>query len=101
MKSLKTKIYESELNEGFYKNIGGMVRPTTKDELINEIKIRLDRGQTNLNDIDTSKITDMSDLFYDFNQIQDIDISLWDVSNVEDMNGMFYNCPNFNSDLSK
>ena len=32
MKSLKTKIFE-----GFYKNAGGMVRPTTKDELINEI----------------------------------------------------------------
>ena len=96
MKSLKTKIFE-----GFYKNAGGMVKPTTKDELINEIKIRLDRGQTNLNDIDTSKITDMSDLFYDFNQIQDIDISLWDVSNVEDMNNMFFFCEEFNSDLSK
>ena len=75
MKSLKTKICEYTLFEGFYKNAGGMVKPTTKDELINEIKIRLDRGQTNLNDIDTSKIDDMSFLFQFFNRIQDIDIS--------------------------
>ena len=51
---------------GFYKNIGGMVHPTTKDELVNEIRIRIDRGQTNLNDIDTSRITDMKELFYNF-----------------------------------
>ena len=47
----------------FYKNAGGIVHPTTRDELVNEIRIRLDRGQTNLNDIDTSMITDMSNLF--------------------------------------
>ena len=104
MKSLKTKIYESELNESFYKNAGGVVRPTTKDELINEIKIRLDRGQTNLNDIDTSKITNMSDLFcedFDGYDLSKLDISLWDVSNVKDMSGLFFQCTNFNSDLSK
>ena len=98
MKSLKTKIFE-----GFYKNAGGMVKPTTKDELINEIKIRLDRGQTNLNDIDTSKITDMSDLFnrITYKDLSKIDISEWDVSNVKDMNSMFCTCYNFNCDLSK
>ena len=63
MKSLHSKLYE-----GFYKNAGGMVRPSTKEELINEIQIRLDRGQTNLNDIDTSKITNMSYLFTSFSQ---------------------------------
>ena len=87
-------------NNGFYKNAGGLARPLTKEELRNEIKIRLDRGQTNLNDIDTSKITNMSFLFQFFNHIQDIDISLWNVSNVRSMAGMFYNCKNFNCDLS-
>ena len=106
MKSLKTKIYESELNEGFYKNIGGMVRPTTKDELINEIKIRVNRDQYNFNDIDTSKITDMSFLFSGsdlrYKMLdKDFDVSGWDVSNVVDMHNMFYGCKNFNSDLSK
>ena len=65
MKSLQNKLRECPLYEGFYQNASGMVRPSTKKELHEEIKIRLDRGQYNLNDIDTSKITDMSYLFYD------------------------------------
>jgi surface protein len=47
----------------------------------------------------TSKITDMSYLFYgfrDFNQ----DISRWDVSNVTQMQGMFTYADSFNQDLS-
>ena len=87
----------------FYNNAGRMVQTTKKKELHEEIKIRLDRGQYNLNDIDTSKITDMNHLFYLFRKydLSKIDISKWDVSSVEDMGRMFYNCPNFNSDLSK
>ena len=60
MKSLQNKLYE-----GFYKNAGGMVQPSSSAELRDEIEARLDKGQYNLNDIDTSKITDMSYLFYD------------------------------------
>ena len=56
MKSLKNRL----LNEGFYQNAGGIAHPATKADLEHEIKIRLDRGQYNLNDIDTSRITDMS-----------------------------------------
>ena len=95
MKSLKTKLFE-----GFYKNAGGMVCPTTVDELRREIKTRLSQGQYNLNDIDTSKITDMSYLFSGYKDIPDIDISKWDTSKVEDMSYMFFNCKKFNSDLS-
>ena len=83
----------------FYKNIGGLAQPRTKDELQYEINIRLNRGQTNLNDIDTSKITDMSNLFNNLDR--NIDVSLWDVSNVTDMRCMFYECSYFNSDLSR
>ena len=103
MKSLQSKIYE--LNEGgFYKNASGMVRPSTKKELQNEIEKRLDKGQTNLNDIDTSKITDMTYIFFKFRNtynLENIDISKWDVSNAENMSYMFWGCENFNSDLSK
>ena len=96
MKSLQNKLYE-----GFYKNAGGMVCPTTREELEDEISIRLSRGQTNLNDIDTSKITDMSYLFFaDKRDLRNLDISKWDTSNVTDMRSMFYECPNFNCDLS-
>ena len=87
------------ISMGFYKNAGGMSHPTTKHELIKEINIRLDRGQTNLNDIDTSMITDMSALLFNCNQ--NIDISLWDVSNVRDMSYMFYGCDKLNCDFSR
>lgn len=48
---------------------------------------------------DLSNVTNMEYMFYDcsaFNQ----DISGWDVSKVTDMNGMFADCPAFNQDIS-
>ena len=53
------------------------------------IKERTDEGD--FNDIDTSKITDMSNLFYRMPQFNG-DISNWDVSNVTNMEYMFYWC---------
>ena len=74
--------------------------PKDKRELFNIIKQRIkDEGtECNLNDIDVSKITDMSNLFIysEFNG----DISEWDVSNVENMEEMFY-FSNFNGDISE
>ena len=75
--------------------------PNTKEELreIIEQRIKKEGKKANLNDIDVSKIKDMSNLFNgtDFNG----DISNWDVSNVTDMSYMFYNCNNFNKDISQ
>ena len=77
--------------------------PTTRDELKELIdKLLFERGDNaNLNDIDTSEITDMSELFFysEFNG----DISEWNVSNVKNMYDMFY-CSEFtgeNGDISK
>ena len=73
--------------------------PKTKDEL-KELVERLiyERGnEADLNDINTSQITDMCKLFAKskFNG----NISEWDVSNVRDMALMFYHSK-FNGDIS-
>ena len=74
--------------------------PKSKEELQDIIKQRIkeEGNEVDLNNIDVSKITDMSNLFENTNF--NGDISAWDVSNVTDMKGMFWGCMNFNSDIS-
>lgn len=78
-----------------------ILRPTTKAELKSIIKQELERQgwDADLNFIDTSLITDMSNLF-DSLDIRNIKIDEWDVSNVRNMSGMFSNCWKFSCDLS-
>jgi len=84
--------------------------PKTKEELIDAIRteINIEGNNANLNNIDTSAITDMSELFakvdpyFDTNGLSEFngDISQWNVSNVTNMSGMFYrSC--FNGYISK
>ena len=79
--------------------------PKTTDDLISIIHTLLDKGETNLNCIDTSNITDMVRLFSNASiktKIKNIniDISGWNVHNVKSMKGMFFEYNNFNCDLS-
>ena len=124
MKSLESYIKEalkvrstSKVNEYNY-------HPKTRGELKELVKKLIEeRGNdADLNDINTSGVSDMHDVFYnsrfngnisnwDVSNVKDMqwmfgnsefngDISNWNVSNVEDMAGMFYNSE-FNGDISE
>ena len=80
-------------------NVLDKVQPKNKEQLKQLIKYAFKHNIYDLNFIDTSKITNMSNLF--INCEYDIDVSNWDVSNVTNMLAMFYCCYDFNCDLSK
>ena len=99
MKSLKTIISERLHINKDIKSYNYNYHPKTKDELKELVdKLIKERGnEADLNDIDTSEITDMAGLFYESNF--NGDISNWDVSNVKDMSYMFEESK-FNGDIS-
>ena len=78
------------------------VRPVSKDELRSIIEQELKRQgpDADLNFIDTSLITDMSELFW-LTTIRNIKIDEWDVSKVTNMQNMFYMCTKFDGNISK
>lgn len=103
MKQLNTYINEKlVLNKNTFKKHYNYF-PTNSTELEDIIlqcmNKRKDNDIIDLNDIDTSKITSMAYLFNNISEFlldsnYKIDISEWDVSNVEHMHFMFYKCKN-------
>ena len=69
---------------------------------VNDMQIEIEKCEAkecyDLSKLDTSKITNMDNLFK--YSLFNGDISSWDVSNVTDMKEMFYYSPNFNQDLN-
>ena len=51
----------------------------------------------NVGNWDVSNVSDMNDMFEDCSNLTSLDISNWDVSNVSDMGGMFEDCSNLTS----
>ena len=50
---------------------------------------------------DVSNVTDMEDMFYGCEVLKSVgNLSNWDISNVKTMGGMFYGCASFNQDIS-
>ncbi|EGA8608834.1 DUF285 domain-containing protein [Campylobacter jejuni] len=70
--------------------------PKTKEEL----KALVEDESIYLGDIDTSKITDMSELFKNSTRTDFSGIEKWNTSNVKTMAGMFWFCERFNQDIS-
>ena len=69
------------------------IQPKNKAQLKSLIDYAFKHDIYDLNFIDTSKITDMSELFEDVKH--NFDVSNWDVSNVTYMNGIFNSCFKF------
>ena len=80
-------------------NVLDKVQPKNKKQLKQLIDYAFKHNIYDLNFIDTSEITDMSNLFEDIRH--NFDVSKWDMSNVIDISFMFYGCHNFNCDLSR
>jgi surface protein len=79
-------------------------QPQTKEELKELLKLFASKGDTSKghpNSWDTSKITDMSQLFdsEEWSLQFDEDIGNWDVSNVTDFSKMFTNANKFNQPI--
>ena len=99
MKNLKDIIVERlHINKDIESNYYNY-HPKTRDVLIKIVdRLIKERGNNaDLNDIDTSEITDMSRLFYKYKF--NGDISNWNVSKVTDMKYMF-GYSKFNGDIS-
>ena len=91
MKTINTYITE-KLKIGKSTEQQYTCQPKTKAELREILEERLAKDKNaNLNDIDVSYVKDMTKLFQALNP-HNIDISEWNVSNVENMIGMFYEC---------
>lgn len=82
LKDTKTKVYHK-------------YHPENKQELLELIT----NTNMDLSLIDTSKITDMSDLFRHSNRTNFAGIEYWEVENVIDMSNMFRDCIHFNQSL--
>ena len=93
MKNLKDTIIEKLVINKNTKIEKYHYHPKTNEELIQTVyRLIRERGKdADLNDIDVSEINDMSGVFSDndVNKSFDGDISEWNVSNVEKMTEMF------------
>lgn len=107
MKQLKQLVSEKLLIRNKPDKVDASFFPETTQELKNMIYNEIEKHgiECSLNHICTSKITNMSGLFNGRNNFPLLkkfngDISLWDVSNVTNMSGMFEES-DFDGDLSK
>ena len=109
MKKL-SKITESIWSDMQDRSSGETIRKedmiTTNEDLKNKIlELYVEQGEGETLDVSSLtkliKCDDFSNIFNRFREVKHIiGIEDWDVSNVKNMNSMFWNCKKFNSDLS-
>ena len=77
------------------------IRPQTRKELrsIIEQELKCQGPDADLNHIDVSQVTDMTNLFIDLD-VRNVKMNKWDTSNVLYMSYMFSGCRSLCSDLS-
>lgn len=108
MKTIKDYIQESKHSFRIKSHLKKQVynyHPESKSELADIINELLQRGETNLNYIDVSKVKDFVNLFaivkirYHDN-LPNVDVSEWNISDDAKIQALFKNFKNFNGDLS-
>ena len=99
-KRIDKDLKETVNNPNNFDKLKGIVKVTNKKQLKQYIKIgqKLFGNNGNFNWIDTSDITDMSQLFEENIKFNG-HIELWDVSNVKDFNRMFNEARAFNQPI--
>ena len=106
MKQLSEILHLKSLSEalkiGSKSKVNTKIKVKTKGDLKLEILKKIMNKETDYNDIDVSGLDDLSYAFED-QDISEIDISEWDVSNVESTKCMFQGCRYLKTtgDLSK
>ena len=80
---------------------GTITRTITSETLPSSISFSGKTGLVSLSYLDISNVTDMNRMFYNCNKLTTLDVSNWNTSNVTDMNRMFTYCLSLTSlDLS-
>ena len=100
---LRNKIYElyKEQGEGETLDVSSLTNCIQCDDFSDIFKYFYKvKHIIGLEDWDVSEVTNMNGMFSDCRNFNS-DLSNWDVSNVKSMRSMFSNCKNFNCDLSK
>lgn len=91
---------ESTNNSGYYDVIihsKGKIKPTSCKNMYSNLSVK----SIDLSNLDTSEVTDMSNMFYECRDITNINVGGLNTTNVENMSNMFYLCRSLTSlDLS-
>ncbi|MBO5003734.1 MAG: BspA family leucine-rich repeat surface protein [Clostridia bacterium] len=109
MKHIHEFLINKRINKKIDSKTPAKYKATTYEDLQDAILECFNDNNPNLNCIDVSNITKMSNLFKDINDLhprlsydiwRKLDMSEWDTSNVRSMYSMFDGCKHFDGDVS-